>query len=110
MTKFNKVTEIDTNNGLYKIIWKKPRGCDGICYSPNFKKEILINPNIKNSKWLLKVLCDEYFHSNFWCVDNNEVYAYSTNLANLLWETGFRLREDENEKPKIKKSKKKKKN
>jgi len=110
MPKFNKVTKVDTNNGSYKIIWKKPRGCDGVCYDPNFKKEIWINPKIKNSKWLLKVLADEYFHSCFWPIDNNEVYAYSTNLADLLWKTGFRLMEGENEKLKIKKSKKKKKN
>ncbi|MEK6880028.1 MAG: hypothetical protein AABY22_10490 [Nanoarchaeota archaeon] len=88
---FNKIKEQEFFHGKYKITWKKPYSCDGICFDPNIK-EIKINPNMRNSKQFLKILIDESIHANFWNLDNEIVYDASTSIANFLWDIGWRLK------------------
>ena len=75
--------------GKYEIIWKKPRGCQGMCSDPKDRK-IWLNPNMDDLE-TLRVTLDESIHACLWPIDNDYVYDMSSSMADFLYKLGFRL-------------------
>jgi hypothetical protein len=94
--KFKKVRKFDFDNKEYKIVWKNkpfPGKHYAECTAPDGDiREIRISPSAcKDQKILLSTVIDESVHTIFFVLDNKEVDTFSDNLADLLWEMGWRL-------------------
>jgi len=76
-------------HGNYKIVWKKPHNCEGLCSDPT-DRIIHINPKL-DDKELLRVCLDEAIHANAWNLDNDYVAEMSDSMAEFLYKIGFRL-------------------
>lgn len=94
--KFKKIRNYTFKGVNYKIVWKNKKfkgGHFGECTDPvDTKHEIRISPeSTGDQKDLLSTVCDEIIHTHLFCIDNEDVDMLSNDLADFLYEMGWRL-------------------
>jgi hypothetical protein len=89
-----KVKTHTFNKKKYKLRWAKPRGCDGLCDSPEEKApEMTINPQAKEQEFLDTCL-HEGLHACLWFLSEETVVDVANDLSSFLYKVGFRLNHD----------------
>lgn len=94
----NKVKSHAFPHGTYRIHWKKPYKCNGLCTNPK-DRQIWINPNV-DDKELIKIIIDEGIHAGLWALDNDYVDEMSESIGEFLYKIGFRVEKKTNKKNK----------
>ncbi len=92
--KFSKVKTHTFNGKKYKIKWKKPRGCEGLCDSPDnpaSNRAITIRPDL-SAKEISGLILHEGLHAGCFYLDEETVTQVSDDLNELLWKCGFELK------------------
>ena len=85
----NRIKSHKFPQGVYKIHWKKPRNCEGLCTDPK-DRQIWLNPSVDDRE-LLRIALDESWHATMWAIDNDEVANFADDMAEFLYRMGFRL-------------------
>ena len=84
-----------TWNGIeYSFFYKKPHNshrADGLCFNPEYKNpRIYVSPNLKKRR-MLAVIIEEIIHSHIWELNEKKTRKLASNIARILWKSGWRL-------------------
>jgi len=74
------------DNRKYQIVWKKVKGCNGLCEAPtnhSSERRIFIAPSLKG-KELVETLIHESLHAELWCLDEETVTRVAVEITELL--------------------------
>lgn len=88
-----KVKKHSFDNKAYRIQWRKPYLCEGICAAPTHpfpRRHILINPH-SDGKTLMGTLIHEAIHAEQWYLDESTVERIGEEVSDFLWKCGYRL-------------------
>lgn len=96
MLPYERVRKHKFNDKTYHIVWRKPRGNEGICSPPTQEpqsRSIFVNPRL-NAKDFMEIILHEGMHAEQWYLDEDTVQRIALNLSDLLWKCGYRLTDD----------------
>jgi hypothetical protein len=88
----NKLPKYHEYNGKkFKLIWRKPRNCDGLCEDPKNpapERFIQINPN-DSIEEVCNTLIHESLHAELWDLDEDAVTRIADEITDLLVKCGL---------------------
>lgn len=94
----NKIKSHKFDGKKYKIKWRKPYKCEGLCDAPSATPEnryIWINPKLAEKELILTLL-HEAAHACVWVLDEETVTRTAEDIGDFLWKCGFRLHHTDN--------------
>ncbi len=93
-----KVKKHKFNGKIYKIKWRKPYKCEGLCddpASPASDRYIWLNPH-SSEEDLILLATHEAIHSCMFFLDEETVTKAGDDIGSFLYKMGFRLQDNTN--------------